>query len=259
MKKYLRNLFSFISRNKYLYRFASRIVFDHRGENNCDIATNGEMAALRKYLRAGSIVFDVGANIGEWTQTVLRLYPDATVHCFEPCQDTFLTLKTNNFPGSVILNNFGLGSKKETKDLYISDHDSTINSVYLRKDLSEKNDYKKEKISLDSLDDYCAAAGLDKIDFLKIDVEGNEFEVLLGAKRMLAENKIRMIQLEYGGTYIEARRFLKDIFDYFNAANKFNYVFYKIMPDRVSPLDYHEDLDNFQYCNYLIVNNTISI
>jgi len=255
MKKCLRKLFYLVSKNKYLYRLANRIVFDHRGENNCEIETNGEMFVLKKYLTSGDVVFDVGANIGDWTKTVLNIIPDAAVHCFEPCRKTFLTLKDNNFSGNVILNNIGLGSKNEEKDFYTIEADSTINSLYLRNDLLDKKDCQKETIILRSLDDYCTANNIDKINFLKIDVEGNEFEVLVGAKRMLLENKINLIQLEYGGTYIDSRIFLKDVFDFFNKENKLNYNFYKIMPDKITKVSYSEDLDNFQYCNYLIVNN----
>ena len=154
MKSSLRKLFYFIAKNKYLYRLANRLVFNHRGENNCDIATNGEMFVLKKYLAAAGVVFDVGANIGDWTKTVLRISPSATVHCFEPCQETFSALKQNNFPDGVILNDFGLGSKNEIKDMYVSNQDSTINSVYWREDSGGKNNYQKEKISLKSLDDY---------------------------------------------------------------------------------------------------------
>lgn len=259
MKKYLRKLLYLVSENKYLYRLAKRIVFDHRGENNCEIETNGEMSVLKKYLKNGDTVFDVGANVGDWTKTVLGIIPDAAIHSFEPCLGTFSTLKENNFPANVILNNFGLGSKNEEKDFYITGEDSTVNSLYLRNDILDKNNCRKETISLKSLDNYCAEKNVDRIDFLKIDVEGNEFEVLLGAKRLLSENKIGLIQLEYGGTYIDSRVFLRDVFDYFHKDNKFSYSFYKILYNKILRVEYSEDLENFQYCNYLIVNNNFKI
>lgn len=94
--------------------------------------------------------------------------------------------------------------------------------------------------------------GIPRIDFLKIDVEGNELEVLKGSEKMLLDNSIHIIQLEYGGTYIDANIFLKNVFEYLE---KFELSLYKILFGKIELVNYHKDLENFQYCNYLIINN----
>jgi len=250
--KILRRIFYLISRNNFIYRVAKRLVFDHRGENNCEIDTNGEMLVLKKYLCENEVIFDVGANVGDWTKTVLDIIPNAKVHCFEPGRSTYSKLEQNIDSKNVVFNNFGLGSANEEKAFYIFDNDSTVNSLYLRDELVNKNKVVTEKVAIKKLDDYCSDNKIQKIDFLKIDVEGNEMEVLKGAKRMLEENNIKIIQLEYGGTYIDAGILLKDLFDFFK---DFSFSFYKILFNGIQPVCYTKDLENFQYCNYLIINN----
>ena len=52
--------------------------------------------------------------------------------------------------------------------------------------------------------------------------------------------------------------FAQDVFDFFTKENKLDYSFYKIMPDNLVRVEYIEDLENFQYCNYLIANNRLN-
>ncbi|MFH1036590.1 MAG: hypothetical protein V1756_00770, partial [Patescibacteria group bacterium] len=68
---------------------------------------------------------------------------------------------------------------------------------------------------------------------------------------MLKENRIKMIQFEYGGCNLDARIFLKDIFDFLY---DLDYRIYKIFPDKTKIIEnYGQYLDNFQYANYLAV------
>lgn len=246
--KKLRRFVYIVARNKFLYRLAQRFVYDHKSQNNCDIETNGELDFLRKYLQDCKVVFDVGANVGEWTQVVLANNPHVEVHCFEPSADTFKTLSSNKFISEVRCNNIGLGSTHEEKKFYVFGDESTVNSVYLRDGMVPLREY---AIKIDTIDNYCAKNGVKRIDFLKIDVEGNELEVLKGAQKMLREDRIKIVQFEYGGTYIDSRTFLKDIFNYFS---DLNYRIYKIYPDYIQPVDtYNAQLEDFQYANYAAI------
>lgn len=251
MMKFLRKIIFLLSKNKMVYRVARRLAWDHDGENNGDILTNGEMAFLRRHLKNCAIVFDVGANIGEWTQMALSLNPDVEIHCFEPSKNTFSELEKNNFPANIFRNNFGLGSEKADKEFYIFGESSAMNSLYPREgpNFSIQN---KETVRIDTIDNYCAANRIEEIDFLKIDAEGHDFEVLKGASKMLKDGKIKIIQFEYGGTYIDAGIFLKDIFKFFE---ELNYRIFKIFPGSIKRIEkYNSALDNFQYANYLIIN-----
>ncbi|MBK8637482.1 MAG: hypothetical protein IPN92_04070 [Chromatiaceae bacterium] len=73
--------------------------------------------------------------------------------------------------------------------------------------------------------------------------------VLQGAARMLEQERIERIQFEYGGTFIDARILLKDLFD---ILTPFDYHLYKIHPNRLVAADrYEQRFENFQYQNWV--------
>lgn len=252
MNNKLRTAFYFLSKSKIISRLATRIAFDSRGENNCEIETNGEMLVLKNFLRSNDVVFDVGANVGDWTKTVLGINKNLSIYSFEPCKETFESLKKNSFPDNITLNNIGLGSKEEKKEFFVAGNDSTVNSVF-EGNICGDNAH-KEIVDIDTVDGYCLKKGLKEIDFLKIDVEGFDYEVLLGAKTMFSNKKIGICQIEYGGTYINAGVLLKDVFSFFQN-NTSGYKFYKIKNNGIQDVIYKKDLENFQYCNYLIIRD----
>ena len=108
-----------------------------------------------------------------------------------------------------------------------------------------------EIVNFDTIDNFCETKFIDKISFLKIDVEGNELNVLLGAQKLISSGKINYIQFEYGGTYIDAKILLKDIFEFFK--NK-PYTINKIMQKNTKEIkEYNQILENFQYSNFLAI------
>lgn len=249
---YLRLLFYYIAQNKLIYRISQRLVFDFRGENNCAIETNGEMSALTKYLNEKSpVIFDVGANLGDWTKIVLQINPSSQIHAFEPSKKTFAMLAANNFAENVRLNNFGLGSESGQREFFSAGDDSTVSSLYNRGEIINSDTLEKEIVNLETVDEYCLNNNIESINFLKIDVEGNELEVLRGGEQLLKSGRIAVMQIEYGGTYIDAGILLRDVFDYIN--NCGSYRFYKILFNRLEEVTYVKDLENFQYSNYLVV------
>lgn len=112
-----------------------------------------------------------------------------------------------------------------------------------------------DQVEIRTLDSYCNEKKIHEIDFLKIDVEGHEFAVIQGGKELFASECIKIVQFEYGGTYIDSRILLRDFFDFFKGLN---YKFYLLYPNRVGLIsNYDQRLENFQYKNFLIVNNDV--
>jgi len=244
-----------IPRKSFLYSFCKRYLDNYNGENNDNIFTNGELRFLRNNLGKCEVVFDVGANIGQWTKLALKINKKLKVHCFEPSMHSFEILKKNKFPTNVILNNFGLSSNKYRRFLYIFENGSGINSLYHRRGLELgwglRTQQKKEEIQLDTLENYCRDHDICEIDFLKIDVEGHELEVIKGGKKLFEQSKVKIVQFEYGGCNIDARVFLRDFFDFFQ---EFDYNFYKIYPNFIKIIKYYDQrFENFQYQNWLII------
>ena len=238
----------FLQKNQPIYKICKHCIDRYRGENNSDIYHNGEYHFLKSNAKNFKIVFDVGSNIGEWAKIILNINKDIKLHCFEPSAFTFQKLIENNFSENVICNNFGLSSQKGEKELFVVQDGAGGNSLYKRYGVKRKVQ-KIEQVMLDTLESYCRERDIREIDFVKIDTEGHELEVLKGARSLLEKQRIKLIQFEYGGCNIDAKVFFKDIFNFFK---DFDYRIYKIFPDKVKLVKtYKQDLDNFRYANYI--------
>ena len=235
-----------------LYRYCRGYADHYDGFNNGMMTTNGELDVIKKFIPGYEVVFDVGANRGEWAKWVIRSNPAIALHCFEPSIFTFKNLLAKNFPPNVICNNFGLSSKEERLPLFIFEEGSVFNSLYgtwTTKAQRVSREGKTETIKLQALDGYCSEKNIQAIDFLKIDVEGHELEVLRGSTEMLKQGKIGTIQFEYGTCNIYSKVLLKDIFEFMEA---FSYRFHKILPKKLIPIErYSSEIENFQYSNWL--------
>ncbi len=257
IKNIVSNLLYLVPR-KIRYEVCRHHANKEFAENRSDFSTNGELWLLKTILPEINTVFDVGSHVGNWASHLLRLSPCIDLHCFEPCNKTFQAIQQKGFEKNVICNNFGLGSENTRKTLFVYGDMSEGSSLYLRRGLEEivctPLDDKTEEVEIRTLDSYCYEKEIKEIDFLKIDVEGNELDVIKGGKEYFESERIQMVQFEYGGTYIDARILLKDFFDFFEGKN---YSIYLLYPSRACIIPrYDQRLENFQYKNFLIINNT---
>lgn len=200
--------------------------------------------------KADIILFDVGANIGEYSEILNEIFESkATIHAFEPSGVTFETLKAKVSNTKIFAHNVGLGSKNETIKLYKQAANSPLASAFQREYKGEVfQDF--DLVSIKTLDDFCAENQISHIDFLKIDVEGFEMEVLKGASKMIEANKIQYIQFEFGGTHIDPRNFIRDFWILLHP----KYRIYRILKDGLAEIESYTDrLEVFSYSNYLCI------
>lgn len=254
LKTFIKKLFDIIpAESSLLLRGAQRYVNRYHGDNNSDPSENGEEFFLRAELRKckGGIIFDVGANVGEWSKYCLSIEPSLNMHLFEPSKITFSKLMKNSWPASVYLNNFGLGERKEQLSLNIAGDGSGMNSIHMRHGVRGVAMESVERIDICTLDEYCEEKSIDHIQLLKVDVEGHELAVFRGAKRMLGEKRIACIQFEYGGCNLDARVYLLDIWNYLAS---FDFDFYKLYPLGPRKINkYDQSMETFKYSNWLAV------
>lgn len=244
-------------RNELLYRICKRYVDQYNGDNNSDFFTNGEYLFMREQMRHSTIVFDIGANVGKWSEAAISINPNIDLHCFEPSMGTFEQLKSKNFPPNVKLNRLGLSSAPGELTLHIAAETSAMNSIYERRGFFEERLVNTEKIPVDTIDNYCISHNISQIDFMKVDVEGHELEVFKGMhnvlRRAVFPKGVRVIQFEYGGCNIDAKVFLADIWDFFSGLD---YSFYKLYPG--GPIyvpKYNQRFETFLYSNWAIIQN----
>jgi FkbM family methyltransferase len=162
------------------------------------------------------VLFDVGANVGKIARLLRSTFPDAVVWAFEPNPDAFKKLQEATSASGVQVVPKGVGAVPGTDSLYLPEGDEVWEGANVHPEMM-RDRYRMKKVrsvpfEIVSLDDFCADQGVDRIDFLKIDVEGLELEVLRGAARMLAEGRLGIIQFEFGECDIFSRVFLRDFY-----------------------------------------------
>lgn len=176
-----------------------------------------ETGIVKKEVKSGEIVLDVGANIGYYTLILAKLVgSQGRVYAFEPEPTNFEVLKKNiemNGYQNVILNQSAVGIEKGRTKLYLSEIKTGMHRIY-------KSKYCKDHIEVDiiKLDDYLTDNNIYKnIDFVKIDVEGAELAVLEGMQETLNSNqRLKMLvefvpesNIEFGVKPFEVLNFLK--------------------------------------------------
>ncbi len=164
----------------------------------------------RKVLLKDPIIFDIGSHKGKIVKLINNIYKNAIIYCFEPNISMNNNLK--KIGRNIKVYNYALGEKNEEKKILINKIDltntlSTINedSLYLKiKNLilvKSKKENKYEKVKVIPLEDFCEEKKISYIDFLKIDVEGYEYKVLLGAKNIIKNVKFIMIEIQKNNMY----------------------------------------------------------
>ena len=204
---------------------------------------------LAPYLR---VVFDVGANVGDWTHAAHSASPSAQVHSFEIIPETALRLKERfSTVPEVRVSQIGLLEAPGSTQVFYYPENSTVSSV-----VPFPHDVAHESVAatVSTGDLYCDEVGVDRIDLLKVDTEGTELSVLKGFERRLADQRVVIVQFEYGLTSILTKDLLRDFYDYLSPLG---YHLGKLYPNYVDfhtyDLSRHED---FIGPNYVAVVGT---
>lgn len=191
-------------------------------------------------------VFDVGANVGLWSQYALGVFAGATVHAFEIVPETFRLLferlgKEPRFQA----HSFGLsdGAGEIAVNIFSSNLLSSAFSLNGGRDVVEKIVCRVERGA-----DVAERLGIGKIDVLKIDVEGAEGRVFAGFEPMFTEARIRLVQFEYNRGAIVGNFLLKDAYEFFVPRG---YVLGKLTPEGVRFHDYELAHEDFRGPNYV--------
>jgi len=210
--------------------------------DNCNSKTNGEQLFFLKIKNNINIIFDVGSN-----QNSEYIDFDGEVHYFDPVNEFIENLKKQtNLNKKSCFNNFGLGN--ENKQLY---YYPKYESFYDRiKSCNISDDSNKFYLSIKKGKDYVVNENIKYIDFLKIDTEGYELNVLQGFEDFL--KNIKIIQFEYGGTFLDNNTKLMDVIDYLK-----NYGFYNFSYLTSTGQELITDFnDHYQYCNIVCINKS---
>lgn len=209
-------------------------------------------AAARFLPPAAATVFDVGAHAGEWTRALLAVAGGriATVYAFEPSAhhraalDAIGDARVRPVP-------LAIGAAAGERTLFSNRAGSGLASFYERRlDHFGITMGEREKVRVTTLDAFMGETGLDRVDFVKLDIEGHELAALEGGKNALERKAIRALSFEFGGCNIDSRTYVQD---FWYTLGGFGYRLYLVNPlFGVSPVAaYDERLEVFRTTTYI--------
>ena len=220
---------------------------------NHDIYSNGEITVLKKIARTNpKLIIDAGANVGDYSILANQIMPACKIYAFEPVEATFQYLLSNikDLQNVVPIKK---GLFKENCELAINLFASNEHSsIYDIEGLPIGSD-QQQKIELVRGDDFIKDNQIDSIDFLKLDVEGAEYDALLGFKNTIKHGAIKAVQFEYGYINISTKKLLVDYYNFFEANG---YIVGKIFPKLVEFRKYHFKYEDFIGPNFIAVKKT---
>lgn len=232
-------------------------------ENNDDarVAHNGEEWLLRQLLgkptawKRPLVIFDVGGNVGDYTDLVFEIAGKAAcpieVHVFEPAPYNIERLRSrfrDRLNTTIVPAAVGASAGEAT--LYAGTTGSTLASLVPREVLGAGV---RDVITVPvvRLDQYMDQAGIEHVDFLKLDVEGFELSAIRGLGSALERKSVDVIQFEYGGTTLDAGATLRQIFDVLTQSG---YRVAKLFPAALELREYYVGLEHYTYANYVALS-----
>ena len=213
----LKNFFLKLDKIHLLPNFVkkiSKIIYEVSNNYTFDRDFNGENKIIIKLKDKYNLVniFDVGANKGYWSKYCYNYFPKSNFYLFEITPSRIKILKKiKNTKFNIY--NFGLSNQKKISYFYDYNSLDGENSFF---NTRPEIFHKKRKCRFVEGNSFCKKKNIKNIDFLKIDVEGMEHEVMLGFDKMIKKKKIKIIQFEYTIANSISKIMLKDIFDLFD-------------------------------------------
>jgi FkbM family methyltransferase len=221
-----------------------------------DVHRNGE-AALIDRLRGRftpKVVFDVGANVGDWALHVHATWPDAEVHAFEIDPATAQALRERLPPGAatITVNALGLAERDGEVTIFVQPGVSTATTMLRTASGAKDEALLSKTVRVTTGDVYVRQHGMEHIDLLKLDVEGVEPQVLDGFRDCFARNAITIVQFEYGAANLRVRYLLEDFYRFFEERG---FVVGKIYPEGIAFKPYEPEDEDFRGPNFLAVRS----
>jgi FkbM family methyltransferase len=205
-------------------------------------------------------ILDVGANVGAWSRRLLEVceagnIQNVVVYAFEPSLITFRELTeglSDRFADRFVAVPMAVSNISGSATLY-SVHDlAGSNSLHGFAGTTEG--LQPEAVELCTVDGFCHSASIDRVNLLKVDAEGHDMLVLLGASEMLRAGAIDIVQFEYNFRWIGARTYLKDVFD---LVTPMGHYVGKVTPESIEWYSrWDPELETFREANYLVAKES---
>ncbi len=233
---------------KYFFVLYKKFYFIYK-----NFKDRSEISLLKKWIKPGDCVVDIGANIGFYSSFLSKLVgSNGSVHAFEPNEQNFEYLR-NVVAGlkNVKINKLAVSDSKGPINLYTSKSLNTDHRSYSFEGYDKV--YKSESTTLD---DYIKDRF--KVDFIKMDIQGAEYSALKGMNKTLSKNHDIVLLMEYWPEGLKKQGVTVDMMTvYFE---KLGMSIYVIRDNRLKKLNSREILKynaykNYDFDNWIITRN----
>ena len=203
--KIISKLYVFLFGRKNM-QFLNDVIFslslDAKGfKNYGDFSETGEKSFIKLIKDEINLSLDIGANVGKYTKLLLS-ETNTRVIAFEPMPESFEELKKIKleFDTRLDVYNIALGNENKIQKIFFGDGKSEKASLI--KNLEKLSfigdtNINTKNVNVKKLDDLENLFDNQRIDFIKVDTEGYEYEVLSGAKKLIYNHKPKFIQIEF--------------------------------------------------------------
>ena len=238
-----------------------------RRELSNDPADNGEYLLQRAWAKSsqgkaapdgGYRLVDVGANVGAWTANLLGELKaagvkDYRIWAFEPAPAQREALCALCRPAiedkTVLVDPRGLGAAPGRAVFNVVSEVAGSNALAAQ---GEPHAAGAIEIDITTLDAACLEQGAARLDFVKVDTEGNDFNVILGARGLFDREAIDVLQFEYNWRWVGFGHWLREVFDFVEGRP---YVLGRLTGSGVEVYDaWHPELERYIETNYVIVH-----
>lgn len=237
----------------WAWRVGRKLYCWARGDSQNDPLRNGEYWLIDKVVAAADepgTMLDIGANKGEWSARVLGAAnaggKQVRLFAFEPCSATRGMLQERlGTANGVTICSTALSSNEGEADFFSNGAGSGTNS------LSAASGSSSERVRLTTLDKFVDENHIDHLRMVKIDTEGFDFNVLLGAATTLSRGGVDVVQFEYNWRWLMNKASLMDVFDFIKDKP---YRLGKLAGEAIVYFDqWHFELDRYFENNYVLI------
>lgn len=162
---------------------------------------SGFISKLKNEIPHWHTVFDIGSYTGKVIDEISKINGDIQFHAFEPFSGSFKKLESKFCASKkIILNQCAVSDKpgrlsfqvnafKETNSLLEPASVDTRIDAYTKKETTEE-------VAVITIDEYCLTKNITSVDFIKIDTQGNSYQVLTGMKNLLERKAVKYLYVE---------------------------------------------------------------
>jgi FkbM family methyltransferase len=251
---------------RIFWRLGRKMYMWARNDEPNDMTQNGELRLQQLVAdnMPGSsrlVAFDVGARIGDWSQSLIRRSGRRSggleIHAFEPvpdsCQAIVDSLGAAIGAGQLHVNAIALSDELGTFSMYVPEPKGGTSTLHPDSNCRYERVF---DVGTSTVDEYCRTNSIDHIDLVKVDTEGNDLKVIRGALGLVQRGAIGVLQFEYNHRWVYSRTFLKDVFDLVRGTP---YEVAKVSANSLEIYaEWHPELERYFENNYALVNKQVT-